>query len=533
MVAAATPEIFVSSEFFAKEPQRRAAEAMRRDHEQYMELFSKAPEERSEDELRAVGAIIADAPWFAMNFAPLRSKGTTKVEQARDLARTMVLVTYEPLGGEPPCLCTKGEPVESFDVIVHGSVQVTDDPLVMTDVAGSGARVLHGGQWFGTEALVPPDPFNAGLANASSSNVRSTGVKLTLLRLLRTEHIQLLAVQKTREHELYADLLSSLPMLKHYSCRARTELAAAFSHARFGDGDVIVENAATSKAFFVLMRGSVKVRKTLHVAAGLSYPIDLKVLHEGDIFGGDRFSTRMPVFDNLSFVSQGAIECMQLSSDHRLLDGRARQLVLEEFISLPDETLLLEAFDQQSGWEQEKTQVLKHEFKRAVDRPSRGSFASAAAFARPLSRDTFTRSSVYIPSGAISQHGEYRPSISWRHGRNGKHMAETASQFAQRHALVSSTRQDWQDRLSKCPGSRESIRSRRVVTVPLAKSSAEIYAETFMPDAETARPASVGLGEPKRPPRPITPNGTSVPLTPIILLCVRVLYGSIVSLPSA
>jgi CRP-like cAMP-binding protein len=500
------PGIFVASEFFAKEPQRRAAEAMRRDHTQYIALFKKSPEDRSEDEVRQVGKIIVDAPWFAQNFARLRSDGTTDVDQARDLARSMVLVTYEPLGSELSLLCSKGEPVESFDVIVNGSVQMTDDPLVMTDVAGSRAQVLHGGQWFGSEALVPPDPLASGVVNASSSNVRSTGVRLTLLRLLRTDHMRLLEVQKMRQRQLYADILSSLPMLKHYSCRGRTELAAAFSHASFADSEVVVENAATSKSFYVLMQGSVKVRKTLSVAPGLSYPVELKVLQEGDIFGGDRFSTRAPVFENLSFVAQGSIKCMQLSPDHRLLDARARQLILEEFIALPDEELLLKAFDQQSGWEHEKTEVIKHEFKKAIDRSSRGTSTRSTAFARPLSRDTFTRSSIYIPTGTVKQHGEFRPAVSWRHGRNGKHMAETDSQFAHRQALVGTTRQEWEKRLSKCPGSRESIRPRRVASVPLAKSSADVFAETFMTQAGPERSKSVE--KMRRPPRPITPNGT-------------------------
>ena len=502
----AHPDIFVSSEFFAKEPQRRASEAMRRNHSAYLELFAKPPEERLEAELARAGVVIAEAPWFLESFSALRSQGTTKAEQARDLARTMNLVTYEPLWGEPPALCVKGEPVEAFDVIVHGSVQMTDDPLVMTDAAGSGARVLHGGQWFGNEALVPPDDFNAGVANASSSNVHSTGVKLILLRLLRKEHLQMLGVQKTREHQLYADLLSSLPMLKHCTCAARTALASAFYHVKFGDGETIIENAATSKDFFVLLRGSVKVRKTLYVGPGLSYPIDLKVLHEGDVFGGDRFSSRLPVFENLGFVSQGAIECIQLSSDHRMLDVRARGLILEEFLALPDEPLLLEAFDQQSGWEHEKTEVIRHEFKAAVDRPSRDSSSNGKkAFVRPISRDTFTRNSIYIPTGNVSQQGAHRPSISWRHGCDGRHMAETASQYEQRVALVSKTKSNWEDKLSKCPGSRDSIRSRRVSTVPLARSSAEIYAESFA-DQSVVTVRRSSLGEPRRPPRPITPN---------------------------
>eukprot|EP01044_Picomonas_judraskeda_P009251 COSAG03_NODE_1117_length_4783_cov_5.636635_1_plen_97_part_10 len=82
------PGIFVASEFFAKEPQRRASEAMRRDHNQYISLFKKSPEDRSEEEVRQVGDIIVDAPWFAQNFAHLRCDGTTVVEQARDLARS-------------------------------------------------------------------------------------------------------------------------------------------------------------------------------------------------------------------------------------------------------------------------------------------------------------------------------------------------------------------------------------------------------------------------------------------------------------
>ena len=500
------PGIFVASEFFAKEPQRRASEAMRRDHNQYISLFKKSPEDRSEEEVRQVGDIIVDAPWFAQNFAHLRCDGTTVVEQARDLARSIILVTYEPLGSELPLLCCKGEPVESFNVIVNGSVAMTDDPLVMDDVARSRAQVLHGGQWFGSEALVPPDPHATGVVNASSSNVRSTGVRLSLLRLLRGDHMRLLEVQKTRQHQLYADLLSSLPMLKHYSCRGRTELATAFSHASFDDSEVIVDNAAVSKSFYVLMQGSVKVRKKISVASGLSYTVELKVLQEGDIFGGDRFSTRMPVFENLSFVAQGAIACMALSPDHRLLDARARQLILEEFIALPDEPLLLDAFDQQSGWEHEKTQVIKHEFKKAIDRTSRGTSTGRTAFARPLSRDTFTRSSVYMPTGTVKQHGQFRPAVSWRHGRNGKHMAETASQFAQRQALVGTTKQEWEERLSKCPGSREKIRPRRVATVPLAKSSAEIFAETFMTQTRAD-----SVGDLRRPPRPITPNGALSP----------------------
>lgn len=518
-----TPEIFVASEFFSKEPQRRASEAMRRDHAQYTAVFKKPTEERSEEDVRRVGDIIVEAPWFGQNFAHLRADGTTEAEQARDLARLIFLVTYEPVGNEPPQLCTKGEPVESFDVIVNGSVQVTDDALVMTEAAGSRAQILHGGQWFGSEALVPPDPVGSRVVNESSSNVRSTSVRLSLLRLLRDDHLQLLEVQKARQHQLYADLLCNLPMLKHYSCRGRTELATAFSHARFADNEVIVKDAAASKTFYVLVQGSVKVRKTLSVAPGLSYPVDLKVLHEGDIFGGDRFSTRMPVFENLSFIAQGAIKCIQLSSDHRLLDGQARKLILEEFIALPDEAVLLQAFDQQSGWEHEKTQVIKHEFKQAIELPSRGSSTNTAAFARPLSRETFTRSSVYIPTGAITQHGQFRPSVSWRHGRNGKHMAETDSQFAQRQAMTGTTKTEWEHQLSKCPGSREAIRPRRVATVPLAKSSAEIFAETFMTQTDTDR--SVSAGELKRPPRPITPNGMLLP-PEIVSLFLHLILGA-------
>lgn len=181
-------------------------------------------------------------------------------------------------------------------------------------------------------------------------------------------------------------------------------------------------------------------------------------------------------------------------------------------MALPDEALLLEAFNQQSGWEHEKTEVIKHEFKKAIDRSSRGTSTGCTAFARPLSRDTFTRSSVYIPTGTIKQHGEFRPAVSWRHGRNGKHMAETASQFAYRQALVGTTRQEWEKRLSECPGSRDSIRPRRVASVPLAKSSADIFAETFMTQAGIDRSKSVE--ELRRPPRPITPNGTLLILPP-------------------
>ena len=499
------PEVFVASEFFAREPQRRAWEAMRRDHAEYEELFGPPPEERAEPQLERAAEIIAAAPWFAESFAALRSESTSKAEQAMDLARAMRLVTYEPVA-EPPNLCTKGEPVPAFMVIVRGSVAATDDPLVMHP--SSGSRTMKGGQWFGTEALTPPDPFNAGVANAATSNIRPTGERLVLLQLLRTDHLRTLAVQSQREHRLYADVLARVPMLKHYSCRQRTALAATFNHAKFIDGETVVEDASRSKAFFVLLRGCVKVRKTLHVGVGLSYPIDLKVLHEGDIFGGDRFSSGLAVFRDLSFIAQGAIECLALSSDHRLLDGRARELILQEFQALPDEGVLLRAYDEQSDWEREKSGVIRHQFKAAVSmRKGRSSSASRTDFARAMSRDTFTRTSVYIPTGEIQRQGQYRPAISWRHGREGRHMAETPSQFAQRQALVGSTKREWEERLSQCPGSRSAIRSRRVSTVPLAMSSAEIYAMAAAERGASAPDVSRGRSaEAKRPPRPITPN---------------------------
>ena len=72
------PEVFVASEFFAREPQRRAWEAMRRDHAEYEELFGPPPEERAEPQLERAAEIIAEAPWFAESFAALRSEIDTK-----------------------------------------------------------------------------------------------------------------------------------------------------------------------------------------------------------------------------------------------------------------------------------------------------------------------------------------------------------------------------------------------------------------------------------------------------------------------
>eukprot|EP01047_Picozoa_sp_COSAG01_P054416 COSAG01_NODE_5944_length_3940_cov_25.762822_2_plen_282_part_00 len=277
----ARPELFVASEFFQREPLRLAQRQMWRERDAYARLFTLPPDGRSADDIRAGAELIAGAPWFRACFERLRSKATSGDAHAADLARAVRIVTYENgrlvegEGGEgqggtvaqgetaqrgetaaaaaatTTRLCTKGQPVGAFYVVVSGSVRATGDPL------RADADLIEG-QWCGAEAMMhrpgtgggspalatcnaylevselepEPEPGLAAVAEASSGVV-GTGDEegggpthtavVTLLRLSRADHEGVQRRQQQREHRMYADVLARLPMLKHYSCAARTE----------------------------------------------------------------------------------------------------------------------------------------------------------------------------------------------------------------------------------------------------------------------------------------------------------------------
>lgn len=503
------PDIFVASEFLAQEPLRAAKAAMMRERRAYTVLFGKPAEDRSPDELSAGAELIQHAAWFESCFAPYRSRVTSAHEQAFDLGRAAGVVTYEPVSDGAQVLCTKGRTVDAFFVIISGAVHVSGDPLVAPHERAEG-------QWFGVEALVPPKEDAPAQTAAGHVRLAAGSGKLTLLKISRGGHLAAMGLQRQRQYRAYADVLGRLPMLSHYTCAQRTKLANSFSHVAFKTDEIVVHNAAHDSNLYVLLKGAVEVRKRMRVGPAEEYDLELKVLDEGDLFGGDRFNSGLQLFQDLSFVAVQAIECLQLSTDHRLLDARARTLIVEDFTWVPDHDQLMRAFSGQEQWEQIKARAIKHQFKASLSHQ----VDTVPDFAHSISQQTFTRTSRYLPSGNFVGFG-----------RDGRHQAETPSQFELRKSAVEKETQRWEARLSQSAGGRRRVGGgRRVSSVPLAMTRYEAMAlaETkqqisvnggTMSDAELSNMISVSSGRPSRgtkpgrPPKPVTPNDFGAPWT--------------------
>lgn len=296
----------------------------------------------------------------------------------------------------------------------------------------------------------------------------------------------------------------------------RRRLAQCWSHVIFATDETIVANAATDRELFVLLEGSVRARKLLHLGPAEDYSLDLKVMEVGDVFGGDRFACGLPLFQDLSFIAVGSVQCLQLTRVDRRLDSRARSLLVEDFTWVPEEQVLARAFSEQETWELHKSALLAHQFKAAVGHTSRGGVGGKGAvvphFAQSLSRQTLTRASRYLPSGSFVGFG-----------RDGRHSAETPSQFQQRRAAARRTQEQWNARLSSGVGGRASVGPGRVVaSVPLALTRWEALAAEAEADEGASGSGRLSAvmarsrrrsGSARRPPKPVTPHDFGAPWT--------------------
>ena len=297
--------VFVASEFWDQQPRRAAEQMMARNLPKYIAFFGDGaftPLEEASD-------LVSQAAWFKRYIGPFQPIGASDRQQAMDICKVL---TYERVerGGE---LFAKGEQVGAFAVVLSGAVRLSGDPRNREDV------IKTGGEAFGEEALAEEKD-----ADCEASASATADCECEVLVLSREAHLWCLGLQEQREMRMRADMLSRIPMLKHYSCHQRTALASAFQHVSFPTDITIVEDAASSRDLYILVEGRISVQKRLRVGGVRSYDLELKVLRAGALFGGDRFGSGLEVFEGLSFSSQGAVECLVLSTDQRLLDTSAR-----------------------------------------------------------------------------------------------------------------------------------------------------------------------------------------------------------------
>jgi CRP-like cAMP-binding protein len=85
------------------------------------------------------------------------------------------------------------------------------------------------------------------------------------------------------------EVLAPIPMFRTLSPRQRSRLAERMTRRRYGAGDVIVRQGATSMSFYVVVSGSVRIVR--HIEAG--YGIDIADEGKGSFFG------EMGVIDDL------------------------------------------------------------------------------------------------------------------------------------------------------------------------------------------------------------------------------------------